>query len=267
MNLVLRLMALLLLMLVAIMTFARRENSGAWIVFGSGFFYDEHIALMTGDGSQRHVVTPGYLCAMEPNWSGDGHLILFTSRGCNGSPQGYMEIPPGAGHARPYQPTTTDAPLSDRPRVLVNTGIESDEMLVSTGANQMDVVPLPMQRLGEPSYSPDGEWIAFVGGERGRFHIYRMRPDGRDLQQLTDEPNNYYNLRWSPDGDWLLYVRLMERIDDILRIRADGSKTQLLATGFSPRYAPESGRVWHPFLGIIAAAGLIILSFMGRLRR
>lgn len=38
---------------------------------------------------------------------------------------------------------------------------------------------------GTPSWSPDGEWILFASEDDGDRDIYRIRPDGNDLENLT----------------------------------------------------------------------------------
>jgi Tol biopolymer transport system component len=36
-----------------------------------------------------------------------------------------------------------------------------------------------------PAWSPDGKWIAFTGSENGVWGIYRMHPDGSDMQLVN----------------------------------------------------------------------------------
>lgn len=58
-----------------------------------------------------------------------------------------------------------------------------------------------------PDYTPDGAWIYFNSVRTGTMRIWRMRPDGRDQQQITDDAQ-YAD--WfphpSPDGKWLVWV-------------------------------------------------------------
>ena len=61
-----------------------------------------------------------------------------------------------------------------------------------------------------PEYSPDGEWLYF-NSERaatvpGHAQCFRMRPDGRQVEQLTfDERVNWFP-HISPDGQWIVYL-------------------------------------------------------------
>jgi Tol biopolymer transport system component len=55
-----------------------------------------------------------------------------------------------------------------------------------------------------PAYSPDDEWVAFVSTVDSTRQIYRVRPDGSDLQQLTNDDHNYFPPSWvkTPDFVW-----------------------------------------------------------------
>jgi serine/threonine protein kinase len=52
-----------------------------------------------------------------------------------------------------------------------------------------------------PRWSPDGERIAFYSDRSGSYQIWSIRPDGSDLEQLTDHPDlEFWSPTWSPDG-------------------------------------------------------------------
>jgi len=52
-----------------------------------------------------------------------------------------------------------------------------------------------------PAWSPDGRWLAFVGGAGGADQIFVIRADGTRLRQVTDSSDaTKESLDWSPDG-------------------------------------------------------------------
>ncbi len=59
-----------------------------------------------------------------------------------------------------------------------------------------------------PVWSPDGRWIAFVDDRPHRsFQIYVIRPNGRDLRVLTNEPRDaHFKIFWAPDSERLIYA-------------------------------------------------------------
>jgi hypothetical protein len=86
--------------------------------------------------------------------------------------------------------------------------------------------------------SPDGAWLAFgtmnrlsTGIDSVRPHLYRVRSDGSDLQQLDTQGFGGYrvgaplNLHWD-DGGWLVFS-LWDGTDGYYpyRLKADGSGT------------------------------------------
>ncbi|KAL4894857.1 hypothetical protein BDV59DRAFT_164960 [Aspergillus ambiguus] len=58
------------------------------------------------------------------------------------------------------------------------------------------------------SWSPDGEWITFTGERNGdgNSDIYRVRPDGSDLQELMATPAIEDSVVISPNGRYAAYV-------------------------------------------------------------
>jgi len=71
----------------------------------------------------------------------------------------------------------------------------------------------PLHRLTDdvaqdivPRWSPNGEWIAFLSDRSGKYEIWKVRPDGSGLTQMTHEPDREVIAPvWSPDGGKLLY--------------------------------------------------------------
>ena len=49
-----------------------------------------------------------------------------------------------------------------------------------------------------PSFSPDGQWIAFASTLRGDNNVFIMRVDGSDWRQLTTQPSADWQPRWGP---------------------------------------------------------------------
>jgi len=58
----------------------------------------------------------------------------------------------------------------------------------------------------EPSFSPDGEWLAFTGNYDGNVDVYVVSVKGGSPQKLTFHPNANYVRGWSPDGERVLFT-------------------------------------------------------------
>src|SRR5262249_21272732 len=54
-----------------------------------------------------------------------------------------------------------------------------------------------------PEYSPDGRYIYFNSERTGRMQIWRMRPDGSEQEQVTDDEFNNWFAHPSPDGKYI----------------------------------------------------------------
>ncbi|MFT4109118.1 TolB family protein [Propionicimonas sp.] len=109
-------------------------------------------------------------------------------------------------------------------------------------------------------FSPDGEWLWFNSERgsttRGHAQLFRMRPDGTGVEQLThDERVNWFP-HVSPDGSSVVYVSFppgtqghpADRDVAIRRLGPDGTGTDLVhlfggqGTMNVPSWAPDSRR-------------------------
>ncbi len=57
-----------------------------------------------------------------------------------------------------------------------------------------------------PDYTPDGAWIWFNGERDGAVDLWRVRPDGTDLQRMTEGDSVDWFPHPSPDGAHVLYL-------------------------------------------------------------
>jgi Tol biopolymer transport system component len=94
------------------------------------------------------------------------------------------------------------------------------------------------QRISDsqPSWSPDGQWIAFLRDERA---ICVVRPDGSGLRRLTPD-GQYYAFAWSPDGRRIAYVTSAGLC---VMNASDGTASKLLTMGSNPAWSPDGRRL------------------------
>lgn len=92
------------------------------------------------------------------------------------------------------------------------------------------VVPLTPPRLTVqyPVWSPDGQFIAFIGSSpKDRIaNIYRVSITGQGLEALTHTttPYKFYGLAWSPNGKFLVTFSLgSSGVFSVEKIAVDGS--------------------------------------------
>ena len=108
-----------------------------------------------------------------------------------------------------------------------------------------------------PDYTPDGEWIWFNGERTGAVDLFRIRPDGSGLEQMTNDTAVNWFPHPSPDGQHVVYLAYPSGttghpgdLDVALRIMpAAGGPTRELVrlhggqgTINVPSWAPDSRR-------------------------
>lgn len=105
--------------------------------------------------------------------------------------------------------------------------------------------------LGDPAWSPDGEWIAFSVSsylpDAVLGSLWLMRADGSDKRQLTTNSWGSFDLRpsWSPDGKFIVFVR-----EDLAIVNvATGHVTAFAFDGWllSPAWSPDGRHIAFSF--------------------
>ena len=95
----------------------------------------------------------------------------------------------------------------------------------------------------QPSWSPDGEFVAYASDRHGNMDIVIQPVSGGAVRQITNDPADDYEPAWSPNGE-LLAFRSDRRGGGIYVVNVRGGDENLLAGfGHRPRWSPDGKRL------------------------
>jgi Tol biopolymer transport system component len=98
-----------------------------------------------------------------------------------------------------------------------------------------------------PSWSPDGQKIAFVSGRNGAPEIYVMNGDGSNQIRLTNNRARDSSPSWSPDGLKIIFDSIRDGNWEIYTMNTDGTEQTRLtnnqANDGMPSWSPDGTQV------------------------
>ena len=188
---------------------------GNWIVFVSDRAGSATLWIVNVRGGDPRPLTGGLTTDLHPQWSPDGQQILFVSDR-NGR-WNVWTMSPWDGKDSSTRITTNEDGVFNSRACWSPDG--SEIAFVRNTSHGKDIWTLKMDDLSrrplttfegdewDPSWSPNGKWLAFSRGIVGRKSSLWLTPvsGSGPSRELTDDEIDGYLPVWSPDGEWILF--------------------------------------------------------------
>ncbi|HIG57309.1 MAG TPA: hypothetical protein EYQ18_25605 [Candidatus Handelsmanbacteria bacterium] len=179
--------------------------------------YGPHMLVVRDLETEEDEVVAFPVAASTVDWSADGQKLLFSRID--------RADKYGSRQADIYEYDFT----VDEPGFLHDMIWALPAMVAATAPETPRIKQLTHGlRARYPTYSPDGEWIAFVKNKGTNNNLGMMRADGSDLRYLTDfqDGAQVYTPRFSPDGKRLVFSISRQGQRDIAMVDLVGVAVQ-----------------------------------------
>jgi Tol biopolymer transport system component len=200
---------------------------------------------------------PGFL----PAWSPDGKKIAFL-RGRNSIVHIYTMNIDGTNQTKLTRHDSDNFSFSwspDNSKIVFSTDRDQPFSLDINNPARYEMYMINadgsgVKRLTQtdyhslwPSWSPDGQTIAYTSGPVGSAAIYLMNADGSGQRKLSTGTGIYKSPAWSPDGKKIVMMGGSFQDNDIYVMDADGGGITTLVTapgraGF-PSWSPDGSKI------------------------
>ncbi|MEH6833109.1 MULTISPECIES: TolB family protein [Falsihalocynthiibacter] len=233
-------------------------DNAALIVNGEGRLYRVDLSapalatIETGFATQinnDHGVSPDGTTLVMSDSTEEGSSVIYTLPITGGTPTRITPLAPSYWHGWSPDGATLayTAKRGETFEIYTCPVHGGEERQVTFGFDHCD----------GPDYTTDGAWIWFNGERDARVCLWRVRPDGRDLEcMVADDRVNWFP-HPSPDGKSVLYLAYeggtqghpSERQVELRLVSAEGGRPQVLLELYGgqgtinvPCWAPDSQR-------------------------
>jgi TolB protein len=164
-----------------------------------------------------HVLSfDGATIGISDQSTNEGRSTIFTLPTTGGTPKRITPLGPSYLHG-----------WSPDGKSLVYTGGRNNLVGAPTGGSlEFDIYKVAADGTGQetnltnakglddgPEYTPDGKYIYFNSTRSGSMQLWRMKPDGKDPEQVTNDEYNNWFPHISPDGQWIAFVSFGKDVD------------------------------------------------------
>jgi dipeptidyl aminopeptidase/acylaminoacyl peptidase len=140
----------------------------------------------------------------------DGRLVLVELRRTQRGPESRLLVTNEGGRdARVRTPGPSDhKPVWSPDGSLITYAARGPKgvSVIATVPPDGEDPPRFIARGKDPTFTPDGEWIVYSSSTRGRWRLWRMRPDGSGKVPVGESKYNEHDPAVSPDGAFIVFV-------------------------------------------------------------
>jgi Tol biopolymer transport system component len=235
---------------------------GSQVAFSHSGEGSADISVMSVGGGEPHRIVTGPHDEQTPRWSPEGSKIAFLSDRGNGLDVYW--VPPSGGPERRLAATNIAyldrwdgiyalgaTPWSPDARTLLFSRLSPDGGVavwrVDAGSGQTERLtsPPPGSDDLEPSWSFDGESIAFARWESGRASLWVMPAAGGQPRPLLVDAYTNRGPAWTPDGTRIVFFSNRSGPYNLWEIAATGGEPRQLTSGPGPDYLPVVSSKWQ----------------------
>jgi Tol biopolymer transport system component len=202
------------------------------------------------DGSTVRDVIATARDEVAPAWVPDGHAFVYSSDRSNSEEIWLRDLNDGTERliAGPKDfSMSTDLPMldcdvsPDGRRVAYVRSAQAGGVAIwisplsGESPERMWEDPSGSPQRG-PSWSPDGNWIAYYGTRDGKSSLFKARVGSDQAPEVLTEASQF-PVRWSPRGDWIAFRSGRE----LRVVSPDGKQTRVLSNQIWETYGWSKG--------------------------
>ncbi len=126
--------------------------------------------------------------------------------------------------------TSDPSPSPDGSKIAFS--YDNDIWIVNSSGGQAYRLTGMDGRETQPSYSPDGKWIAFTGRQDGNPNVYLMPAEGGEIKQLTFHDEADYVESWSWDSKYIYFSSNRYNYRTTFKISVEGGTPERLFANY-----------------------------------